>query len=240
MESGYYTLIKKFLTGHFESNKMLPMIKNRRRQFLINKPLQIRFMAYVSIPLLAIVGISLAALYFGIWGSVLEAFSNDRLQQDLLTASRITEYEAARYPAANENFSTLRFFKQTEKLSRRQQEVFREILDESNRKILPKFLILLALIAWGSIYISHKTAGPLYRFHKTLEEMEENNFATRVYLRKFDESQPLANRFNEVLQHLDRTFSRIKNVLRENESNPERLVTRLKEELSQIKTSADS
>ncbi len=213
-------------------------MKERRKHFLINRPLQFRYMAYITLTLVAISAVVVLSLYIGIWGSVLDSFSDEKVRNDFLIASRITQYEQARLRVPPEPLSTLSLFKQTEKLSVRQREIFKEILDESNRKIIAKFFILLFFIAWGSIYLSHKIAGPLYRFHATLEEIEKGNLQTRIHLRRFDEAHFLAERFNHVIETLDFTFARLKNIVAENENNASRLTARLKEELSKIKTSA--
>lgn len=214
-------------------------MKERRKHFLVNKPLQLRYMAYISLPFLIISVIGMISLYVGIWGGVLDAFSDERMRNDLLIASRLTEYEQARLPTQEQSPSALSFFKQTQKLSERQREIFKEILDETNRKLTAKFLILLFFIAWGSIYVSHKIAGPLYRFHATLEELDRGNLRTRIQLRRFDEAQFLAERFNRAIENLDFTFARLKNIIRQHESNAEHMTARLKEELSKIRTSAD-
>lgn len=214
-------------------------MKERRKHFFINKPLQLRYMVYIALPFLIVSIVSILSLYIGIWGGVLDAFSDEKIRNDLLIASRLTEYEQARLPAAEEPVSALSFFKQSERLSQRQREVFKEILDETNRKLFLKLFFLVIFIAWGSIYISHKIAGPLYRFHATLQEIEKGNLRTRISLRKFDEAQPLAMAFNHVLENLDYLFARLKNIIREHESNAERMTARLKEELSKIRTSAD-
>jgi hypothetical protein len=49
----------------------------------------------------------------------------------------------------------------------------------------------------------------------------------------------VAAAFNQALEFLDFEISLLKNVVRENEKNPERLVARFKEELSKFKTSSD-
>lgn len=215
------------------------MSKNRRRHFFIDHPLQIRYMCYIIIPLTLVSAVTIISLYFGIWGSVLDAFSDEKIRNDLLTASRLSEYDSARYPAHSAG-NTLSLFRQSEKLSSRQKEIFREILDEANRKLLIKFLILLFFIAWGSIYISHKTAGPLFRFHITLDDIEKGNLRTRVRLRKGDEAHPLAVRFNQTLENLDRIFSRIKSILREESHHPEHLKKKIHEEVDKFKTSGET
>ncbi len=216
-----------------------PNMAYRRRHFLINKPLQFRYMAYLTATLLVIAVISLLSLYIGVWGGVLDAFSDKRIRDDLLIASRLTQYEDARIAAATGEFSTLSFFKQSEKLSQRQREVFKEILTKTNRELFLKLLLLFVFIGWGSIYVSHKVAGPLYRFSSTLTELIHGNLATRIHLRKGDEAQFIAEQFNEALLTLDLKFSQLKNIVQEHEKNPERLTARLNEELAKIKTSAD-
>jgi methyl-accepting chemotaxis protein len=211
----------------------------RRSHFLINKPLQIRYMAYLTMTLLIVSGAIILSLYFGIWGGLLDAFSDVQIRNELLVASRISEYEDARVSSRNVSPTSITFFKQSEKLSQRQQEVFKGILDQTNRELVPKFILLLFLIGWGSIYLSHKVAGPLYRFNKALEDLEKGNFRVRIHLRKFDEGHFLEDRFNQTVEHLDHLFASLKNIVRENESNPERIKNRLKEELAKIQTSAD-
>ena len=214
-------------------------MKERRSHFLINRPLQLRYMAYITLTLLTVVLLVGTNLYFGIWGGILDAFSNESIRNDLLTASRLTQYEEARITNATPSPEPLAYFKQAEKLSQRQREIFKEILNETNRKLLPKFLLLVFLLAWGTIYLSHRIAGPIYRVHRSLEEIGRGNLQIRIFLRKYDEAQFLSAGFNEALEKLDASLSRVKTIMRENESNPSRMVEDLKKELSNIKTSAD-
>ena len=213
-------------------------MQNRRRHVFINKPLQTRYLFFITFILLTVTSVVILSLYFGIWGGVLDAFSNAAIRDDLLIATRLTQYESARIPQPTTP-SSLTFFKQAEKLSLRQREIFKSILDQTNKRLLTMFFILLGLIAWGSIFLSHKIAGPLYRFDATLKQLDSGDLATRIRLRKFDEAQFLADHFNQTIENLDFTFARLKNIIRENEANPERMKSRLQEELSKIKTSAD-
>lgn len=213
------------------------MSQNRRRCFFINKPLQYRYMLAVAAPVFLICCTAIFGFYIGIWGGVLGAFTNEDMQKDLLTASRIVEYEQARYQPAHESFSFLSFFRETEKLGQRQREVFREILNQTNRSIAWKLLLLLALTAWGSIYISHKIAGPLYRFSKGFSDIKNGDYRTRIFLRKGDEGHPAAKEFNEALETADRLLSDLKTAV-QNPDQVQALAT-IKAKLDSIKTSAD-
>jgi len=211
------------------------MSQNRRKHFFINKPLQIRFMLAVIIPLFLINLVALAGLYFGIWSKVLETFSNEQTLNDLVTASRMVEYDQARHPSTSQDFSSLSFFKKTEKLSQRQREVFKGILDETNRSLLWKFLLLLALLAWGTIFISHKIAGPFFRFSKAFNEVERGDYRSRVTLRKLDEGHPVAQEFNEAMEKTDLLLSNLKTLTREKDAP--QAIAKIKEKLSAVQTS---
>lgn len=214
------------------------MAQNRRKYFFINKPLQLRFMLVVVVPLFLINLVALAGLYFGIWSKVLETFSDEQTLNDLATASRMVEYEQARHPITSQNFSSLSFFKQTEKLSQRQREVFKGILDETNRSLLWKFSLLLFFLAWGTIFISHKIAGPFFRFSKAFNEIEKGDYRSRIVLRKLDEGHPVAQEFNEAMGKTDQLLSDLKTLSQEKDA-PE-AIAKIKEKLSTVQTSANA
>lgn len=213
------------------------MPQNRRKHFFINKPLQIRFMLAVIIPLLLINFIALAGLYFGIWSKVLETFSDDQTLNDLVTASRMVEYEQARHPVASQDFSSLSFFKQTEKLSLRQREIFKGILDETNQSLLWKFLLLLFFLGWGTIFISHKIAGPFFRFSKAFSAVEKGDYRSRIALRKLDEGHVVAQEFNDAMEKTDHLLSNLKTLVQEKDAP--QAVAKIKEKLSTVQTSAN-
>ncbi len=225
--------------GPFAKRKMFR--KERRRHFFINKPLQLRYLFTLTFILLVITLVSSAGIYFGIWGGILDAFSNTKIQNDLLTAARLQGYEEVRAGQARsqEPFSTLSLFRQAERLSQRQQEIFKEILDQANQNLMGKLLLLFLLIAWGTIFVSHKIAGPLYHFETLLRQIAQGDLAIRCQLRKFDEAKSVAQALNQALEFLDSKISELKKMVRENEKTPDRLFPSLKEELSKFKTSAD-
>ncbi|MEI7751632.1 MAG: hypothetical protein WCJ71_06030 [Candidatus Omnitrophota bacterium] len=213
------------------------MGQNRRKYFFINKPLQLRYMLTVVAPLLLVNLVAIAGIYFGVWGRVLNTFSDEQTLNDLLTASRMVEYEQAQHPNPAQDFSSLSFFKQTEKLGLRQREVFKEILDETNRSLAWKFSLLLLFVGWGTIFISHKIAGPFFRFSKAFNEIEKGDYRARVALRKRDEGHPVAQEFNEAMEKTDRLLSSLKALTLEKDAP--QVVAKIKEKLSTVKTSAN-
>ena len=194
-------------------------------------------MFYIVFTLLVVSSVAGLSLYFGIWGGILDALSNEKIQNDLITAVRLSQYEAARTPGGQTTTDGLTFFKQAEKLSLRQREILNDVLYDTNRKLVPKFLILIFFIAWGTVFLSHKIAGPLYRLQRGFRDLKTGDLQTRLYLRKSDEAKFISHDFNEAVESLDQAVSRIKSVVTQYESNPTEMAARIKEELSKIKTS---
>lgn len=67
-------------------------------------------------------------------------------------------------------------------------------------------VIYLALVAFLSILISHKIAGPIYRFETAIQEiLDSGDTSRRITLRKGDEFHTLAERLNRLLERLSRS-----------------------------------
>jgi len=197
-------------------------------------------MAYIITTLVVVSALVIINLYFGIWGSILEAFSDEKIRNELLVASRMVEYEKARLTTAQDLYQPLSYFHQAEKLSQHQQEVFKEILNRSNRELLPKFILFIGLLAWASIYLTHKIAGPIYRFNVSLMELRDGNMKIRIHLRRGDEAQSVAKTFNMAAESLDTRFSNLQSLVEQKKEKPKELIQDLEHELNQITTSKNS
>lgn len=210
-------------------------MKNRRKHFLIDKPLQFRYSFYIGITLLTVCTVSAIGLYFGIWSSVIRSFSDEKIRATLETASRLEEYEAARTPEISASIPpSLKFFKEVSLLSLRQREIMKEILENANRELLWPIVLLILSIGAGSIYLSHKIAGPFYRLRKSFEEIENGNLKVRIHFRKFDEGKQVATEFNKMATSLDKSVQRLKRIAYENGERD--LKSKLDSELSRFRT----
>jgi methyl-accepting chemotaxis protein len=56
----------------------------------------------------------------------------------------------------------------------------------------------------GLIFISHKIAGPLYRFEKSLKEIGEGNLTCRVALRQKDQLSGMADALNNFTSDIEK------------------------------------
>ncbi len=206
--------------------------QNRRRQFFINKPFQLRYMLYVSLPLVVVCAVSFFSLYLGIWSDIMSSFTDQKVQEDLITATRMVQYEEVRQNTAPNNVISV--FRSAEKLSSRQREIFKEILNKANRSISVKIAFLLFFIAWGTIYVSHKIAGPIYHMLRIGRDFENGNYKARIFLRKGDEAHPLAEQMNNTYAAIDTRFAKIKKWSRE--KSPQEAVALIQKELESTQT----
>lgn len=102
------------------------------------------------------------------------------------------------------------------------------------------------------ILLSHRIAGPLYRFEKTLERIGNGDLTTRIDLRGTDQLTELKEALNTLADSLDRRMAGIKNSLAEAQNllakkdDPEfnvklkKILTHLKDEIEYFKVTSTS
>lgn len=135
-----------------------PNYKAMRRNYLINRRLQIKYAVMIG-AVLALVLVLMEAHTFLILRSAEAEFSN---------------------PALIEPLKSLQMW------------------------MLASGLIYMIVIPILSIFISHKIAGPLYRFEKTLREALDSSGPLRpIQLRDGDELQGLAELINKMFERLN-------------------------------------
>lgn len=212
-------------------------MKNRRKHFLIDRPLQFRYMAWILLILLTVTGALFASLYYGVWGQAVKEFSDESVRNMLSLTSRLEDYDAARYQT-NQEGPRLAFVKDTERFSEREREIIQALLNRSHKRLLVLIFPLIILIGWGTIFLSHKIAGPLYHVNRILQQFGRKDLTARVHLRKYDEAKNLAENFNQLAGELDRSVSKMKKMVRECD-NPARLKDELAKELEQFKTTGN-
>ena len=85
------------------------------------------------------------------------------------------------------------------------------------------FLLLTLIVVLGVaitgmiifIMLSHRLAGPVYRFEQTLKQAEGGNLDTRIHLRKNDQFGELETALNRFIGSLSRRIGSIKTDLEE-------------------------
>ncbi len=181
----------------------------KRRKYFIKAGLQLRYMSVVILCMLIPTFVVGYLLYFGIWGAVIPEFSDAKLAEKLVIAARLRDYEQARHgkPAPRE----LSIFREAKLLSAHEQEAVANILKAANLRLIPKLVILILTMAFASIFISHKIAGPAYRFEKEAQAIGEGNLTVSFKLRKGDEFKELSLMLEHMVESLR---GKIKDALR--------------------------
>lgn len=72
-----------------------------------------------------------------------------------------------------------------------------------NNLLIVEMLIYSVVISIISLFISHKFAGPLYRFEKAFLDLEKGDLTSKVNLRKADELQYMQEKFNRMIDSLN-------------------------------------
>lgn len=90
------------------------------------------------------------------------------------------------------------------------------------------------------VLFSHRIAGPLYRFEKTLKQIEDGDLTARINLRKSDQLTEIKEAFNSLTHSLDARVGKIKAHLSEIEralaiSNDPQASARILEILKRLK-----
>ncbi|MCK4463032.1 MAG: HAMP domain-containing protein, partial [Candidatus Omnitrophica bacterium] len=83
-------------------------------------------------------------------------------------------------------------------------------LQSVNKTLLPKIALLAVLIFIGGIFISHKIAGPMYRFEQSAEAIKEGDLKVHFRIRKNDEMKKIASTLEDMVEALRSDFEKIK------------------------------
>lgn len=117
--------------------------------------------------------------------------------------------------------------------------------------LLGSFIAVGAIAIAGMaifILLSHRIAGPLYRFEKTVKDIEAGDLTTRINLRKKDEIVTLKESLNVLVESMDKRIGRIKKniselrTLSDAKSDPDiirRKISALEDEVGHFKVSQD-
>ncbi|MBN2453143.1 MAG: methyl-accepting chemotaxis protein [Candidatus Omnitrophica bacterium] len=179
-----------------------------RRNYFIKKRFQLKYTAIIVSVLLIVMVATGMGVYFGMWGSIIENFSVFRMSQNLENAQRIAAYEDARYKKGDYRLDKI--FREAELLSAQQKGSLRGALKAVNRSLLPKLIILAALIFIAGIFISHKIAGPMYRIERSAEAIRDGDLSVSFRVRKGDEMKETAIMLENMVDSLQADFARIK------------------------------
>lgn len=73
-----------------------------------------------------------------------------------------------------------------------------------------KIVIYLVFVVLISAILSHKMAGPVYRFEQTCKAIAKGDFKQRVHLRKGDQLMELQDDFNKMMDRVEAEINKEK------------------------------
>ncbi|MCX5679003.1 MAG: methyl-accepting chemotaxis protein [Candidatus Omnitrophica bacterium] len=180
----------------------------KRRNYFINRKFQLRYTLSIVAILAVVMIASGVGIYFGMWGSIIENFSQFKVSQNLETAKRITDYEDVRYRKGD--YRLEKIFREAELLSAQQQDALKNALKAVNHSLFPKIAVLAVIIFIAGIFISHKIAGPMYRIEKSAESIRDGDLSVSFRVRKGDEMKEASTALEEMVDSLQADFVKIK------------------------------
>ena len=102
-----------------------------------------------------------------------------------------------------------------------------------NTVLLVKIALYLGLMLLISLYVSHRFAGPIYRFEKSCQALSAGDLTHRVSLRTGDELMELQEEFNGMAAALQALLQKDRNLA-------QRLSERVEEIAKRLPPGADS
>ncbi|MCK9432675.1 MAG: methyl-accepting chemotaxis protein [Candidatus Omnitrophica bacterium] len=107
-------------------------------------------------------------------------------------------------------------------------------------------LVAVGMVVFGiavffmTMLFSHKIAGPLYRFRKTIEAVKEGNLASNFHLRDYDQLKSLSEEVNAMISKMREQINLVKKGiggLKEKKGNiSEQEIAELEKEINYFKT----
>jgi methyl-accepting chemotaxis protein len=99
----------------------------------------------------------------------------------------------------------------------------RLVIEKTSLAILPSVILtniittvvigIIALVL--TLVVSHRIAGPMYRFEKDLGEIARGNLNKQIHIRNGDQFASVAENLNEMVSSLNRRLSEVRNQLQE-------------------------
>jgi len=133
-----------------------------RRQYMVNKGLQLRFMTIIIIAMVLIATVTGLSIYYAVMQTLTTQFHG-------------------------ENLALIKY--------------------SITYKLFIRSVLLIFAIAILSVFISHRIAGPIYKFEQIIRALAKGKEVQEIKLRKRDEFYGLASAINNLIQKKKSTVS---------------------------------
>jgi methyl-accepting chemotaxis protein len=178
------------------------MGKKKFRNYLIDKQFQLKYMFLVFAFLVLVSSGVFASFFIGFKLAIYDNTSFKKTLADLKAIDRMAGEESMRRKLAKDKGDITFDMNQTKKdieakkLSDQQNALFNAILSSITQNTLLILLVLVALVTFATLFVTHKIAGPMYRIHMLLSQIKEGTLNVNFKLRKGDQLQGIADTLN--------------------------------------------
>ena len=69
-------------------------------------------------------------------------------------------------------------------------------------------IVVVIVLSWRALILSHRLAGPVYRLEKDLQDIAKGNFSIRIKFRKKDELKSIAEGINRILDEMEKRLEK--------------------------------
>jgi methyl-accepting chemotaxis protein len=109
-----------------------------------------------------------------------------------------------------------------------------DLYDPTDPLTIFKLLVYVAGVLYASVVLSHRVAGPIYRFERSAEEVAGGNLTHKVFLRRQDELVDFRDAFNVMVDALRGKVETLLEALLETDGLPAAAVERVKRAISEM------
>ncbi len=174
--------------------------KFQRKHFFINKRLQIRYMFSLLIPMLVLISFIGLVMYYSQYRFI--QATTEEMGRDLKNVILTNQFYAPNDDCARDAKTVSDIKSRIAQYTVGDRSFLGPLLRTAYKILFVGLIIVVAEIAFLTIFISHKVAGPVYRFSKFAQDLKIGNLKERIYLRKGDELVDIATEFNQSADFL--------------------------------------
>ncbi|MEK6793954.1 MAG: hypothetical protein AABZ39_04205 [Spirochaetota bacterium] len=165
------------------------MAKFKRTKYLINRKMQMRIMLNVFITVFVLTSILSLSIYYVVYSRLSQGVSMGK--------DKIENIDGGEGASAINRVKHMA--KATKFLDVTKDNMYVDIIKIFALNVIFSFIVVVV----SFLFISHRFAGPAYRFERAFESLSDGDLAGTINLRKNDELQDLSLKFNDMLSVLN-------------------------------------
>ncbi len=171
-----------------------------RKQYLVQKNFQIRYLTYVvGFVFFFVVTITLA-LYLGIHKTLQKEFSDESLKKEIRLLSQVKIVKESPEYVSRGLDSNL--FQNPDLIMNYQKRVLANILTTTNIILVVSLAAILPILALVSVFLSHRIFGSLDRMKKAIRDIGEGDLVVDIRLRERDDMKEFAEDLSFMVRRI--------------------------------------